>query len=248
MYRVISCDAIAEIKDGKPIRLVRNPDPDPDPEHDEHEGGEPELGKPSRPQGGKKQDQGKRQPGETEPGDEENGGDGMTDNDPSHLNDTGDSNQTDLLDEAPYNNPDYWGENDVRYSDFQPGANSAPHMGQDGYGDYVNDVTEEYVVTPGIVSGLWYDNVGNTYTYNSSDQNFSDLNGTIYTFETRNGVVYIQPDDNSNYNGLGPEDFLEPDWNDPGDDDSWVDNYSDLPTDEDGDTDFSSTFGLDDGE
>lgn len=161
-------------------------------------------------------------PPEIEPGDtaDDSGGDSGISNDPDLPQLTGGSSSGE------------WVDQDMPKYDPGIGGHSEPPVGIPGYGDYNNEVEEGTVLQPSnpqnpYDSEVWYDNDGEPYFYDQKSGTFSDLNGVSYTPTVTDGVTRIEVVESDS--GGDPADILEPDWNDPGDDDSWVDNYDDLP-------------------
>lgn len=170
---------------------------------------------------------------------------------PNDGDDSGVSEDLGLPQFTGNDNSGEWVDQDIPKSNPGSDGYSELSMGMPGYGDYANEVEEGTVLQPSNTqnpydSAVWYDNEGEPYFYDQASGTFSDLNGVSYTPVVTDGITYIGTDNSGT--GGDPADILRPDWNDPGDDDSWVENYDDLPTDEDGEVDFSGTFGLDDGE
>lgn len=219
---------------------------DPDPEYPKgkrkRKPGQGKSGDPN-PDGYDDEQNGHDQPSWSDPYGSSEEHDSFTDNESSSGDEDGSSLKPEHKGSGGAGATGEWVTNDPDTRDEPTGVSSEPHMGQDGYGDYWHEADDGTVVNERGDTGVWYDNEGEVY-FENGDGTMSDLNGHTYVVSTDvNGITTLTQD-----TGGDPGDVLDPDWNDPGDDDSWVDNYDDLPTDEDGDVDFSSTFGLDDGE
>lgn len=241
-YRLVTCDTVLIVEDGK-FKRIKHPDPvDPDPGEREDKDPNPPDGEDDRiipPE----DDHWGTGVGDTEPAESDDGDDGLTDAEPVSAEVADDSLPFELPSGDDGIGQGVQADADDQMMDTQPTAgNQAPQMGQEGYGDYYVEFENETLLTYG--HGSWQDFEGNVFTYDSATNTFHDLNGAEYTYSSHDGNIYLDDVDASSGSA---SDFLEPDWNTPESDD-WVDSYGDLPTDEDGETDFSGTFGLDDGE
>lgn len=241
-YRLVTCDTEVEIEDGEIIKFRKDPDPEDGKGKHTDKDPTPDDGDAKQP----------LKPEDNDSGSDDSFSQGYE----SHTADNGLIDQPGSARDIPEDSPipvdtpaaedgivkgiqidaDYASEGSQAVTD-----NTTISMGDPGYGDYYINVEEGSIIH--YNNGSWMDFEGNVLFLDEELDVYYDLKGNLYDYTTSNGNVYVTPQEDT----YQPSDFIDPDWNTP-EDDSWMDDYDYLPTDEDGDLDFTPTFGLDDGE